>query len=82
MSTVVIRFSPRRESASWESMSEISRMLVARRAGFNNAHAQHRIANSSWDKLSDSERTALFRVNWREVVTIRERCAEKNDTQR
>lgn len=62
-----------RESASWESMSAGSRIAVAKVAGFNNPHTQKRMAAATWAELYDHERTALYRVNWRNVIARAER---------
>lgn len=57
------------ESASWENMSSDSRTAVARAAGYINVFQLTRIANSGWSLLPQSEQTAIFRVNWRAVIS-------------
>jgi hypothetical protein len=57
------------ESASWENMSSESRTAVARAAGYVNEFQLIRIANSGWSLLPYPEQIAIFRVNWRAVIS-------------
>ena len=74
MSTLRVVF-PNREAASWERMSERSRVVIAHKAGFTNAYQLNRIARSPWPDLAEHERSAIYRVNWKETLIRLEHSA-------